>query len=201
MAAAVATCGLLWSPAGADEASSEARGSRFWAELALGYGRVERSASAQTLHDDSFALNLTGGLSVSPRLEVGLDLGGYNLQSTCLSSPAHPCTPLEMERGKGLEHLFVVADFRPAARDGWLLHAGLGGSAYWAQAVSQYYNRANSYGWGAEVGTGYTWRLGSRSHLGLRAGYELGRLGGNASAGVPAFDYSALKLAVSVAYY
>jgi len=192
---------LLASPVGAEDASSKPPSHRFWAELDLGYGHVERSASSQTLSDDSFALDFMAGLSVSPGVKVGLDLGGYNLQSTCASTPSHLCTPSESERGKGLEHLFIVADFRPAVNDGWLLHGALGASGYWAQSVSQYYNRANSYGWGGEIGVGYTWRAGSATHAGVRVGYEFGHLSGNESAGVPAFDYSALKMTFALAYY
>ena len=199
-AAVLAIAGLLASSVQAEEASSKVQGHRFWAELDLGYGHVERSASSQTLSDDSFALDVMGGLSVSPTVKVGLDLGGYNLQSTCVSTPSHLCSPSESERGKGLEHLLIVADFRPAS-DGWLLHGGFGASGYWAQSVSQYYNRANSYGWGGEIGVGYTWRAGSATHVGVRVGYEFGHLSGNESAGIPAFDYSALKMTLALAYY
>lgn len=200
-AAAVGMAGLVVSPVRAEQASSELEGHRWWAEVGLGYGRVERSAQSATLHNDSFALNIAGGLRVSPHVKVGLDLGGYNLQSTCLSTPSHVCTPSELEHGKGLEHLFIVADYRPAVHDGWLLRAGLGASGYWDQSVSQYYNHDNSYGWGGELGTGYTWRLGSAAHLGLRAGYEFGHLSGAGGAGVPAFDYSVLKVTFVCAYY
>ncbi len=201
LATAVGIFGLSLSQAHAQEVSSEVQGHRFWGEIGVGYGHVERSASAGTLHDESFALDLAGGLSVSPQLKLGLALGGYNLQSTCLSSPGHACTPAEMQRGKGIEHLLIVADFRPAVRDGWLLHAGVGASGYWAQSVSQYQNRANSYGWGGEIGGGYTWKVASETHVGVRAAYEFGHLSGNEGAGVPAFDYSALKVTMTLAYY
>ncbi len=200
IAAVVAISGSLVGPAQAEQASSELEGLRWWAEVGLGYGHVERSADSGTLRDDSFALDFAGGLRVSPKLRIGLDLGGYNLQATCLSSPSHICTPSELDRGKGIEHLFIVADYRPGGRDGWLLHAGLGVGGYWAQSVNGNYNRVNSYGWGGELGTGYTWRIGSAAHLGVRAGYEFGHLNGNEGAGVPAFDYSALKLTVTLAY-
>ena len=196
----VGVAGLSVPPVQANQ-STELEGHRWWVELDLGYGRVERSAPSGTLNNDTFALNFAGGLRVSPHVKVGLDLGGHNLQSTCLSTPSHPCTPSELERGKGLEHLFVVADYRPGLSDGWLLHAGLGASGYWAQSVSQYYNRDNSYGWGGELGTGYTWRVGSAVHLGMRAGYEFGHLSGAENAGLPAFDYSAFKLTFACAYY
>jgi hypothetical protein len=200
-AAVVGISGLLVSPVRAEQPSSELEGHRWWAEVGLGYGRVERSAQPGTLRNDSFAFNIAGGLRVSPHVKVGLDLGGYNLQSTCLSTPSHLCTGSELQRGKGLEHLFIVADYRPAVHDGWVLRAGLGGSGYWDQSVSQYYNRDNSYGWGGELGAGYTWLAGSAAHLGLRAGYEFGHLGGSGGAGIPAFDYSALKVTLVCAYY
>ena len=98
--------GMLVSPVRAEEASGQVQDHRFWAELGLGYGYVERSASSQTISDNSFALDVSGGLRVSPHVKVGLDLGGYNLQATCLSTPSHSCTPLETQRGKGIEHLF-----------------------------------------------------------------------------------------------
>jgi hypothetical protein len=82
-----------------------------------------------------------------------------------------------------------------------LVHAGAGAAGYWAQSVSQYYNRDNSYGWGAEVGTGYSWRVGSAGHIGARADYEFGHLNGNQGASVPAFDYSAVKVTVTFGYY
>jgi len=201
IAAVVGIAGLSASPAQAEQTSSELEGPRWWAEVGLGYGRVERSAASGTLRDDSFALNLAGGVRISPKVHVGLDLGGYNLQATCLSTPSHICTSSESARGKGIEHLFIVADYRAGVRDGWLLHAGLGVSGYWAQSVNEYYNRANSYGWGGELGTGYTWRVGPACHLGARAGYEFGHLNGNEGAGVPAFDYSALKVTVTLAYF
>ncbi len=200
-ATAVALAGLWAIAAGAEQGAAPQEGHGWWAEVDLGYGRLERHAQSTTLYNDSFAMSLAGGLRVTPHVMIGLDLGGYGLQSTCASTPAHFCTPSELERGKGLEHLLFVADYRPAIRDGWLLHAGLGMSGYWDQAVSQYYNRDNSYGWAAELGTGYTWRLGSRGHLGLRAGYEFGHLSGGQSAGVPAFDYGAFKLMLNCAYY
>jgi hypothetical protein len=193
---------LVASSVWAEDIRSGTEGNLFWAEADLGFGRVERRVTASgSVSDDSVAGDFAGGLRVSPSWRIGLDLGGFNLQSTCLSSPTHPCNSQQLQRGKGIEHLLACADFRPSGADGWLLHAAVGGSAYWAQSVSQYYNRANSYGWGGELGTGYTWRFGMAGHAGLRAGYELGHLGGNLRAGVPAFDYSAFKLTLMLAYY
>jgi len=193
--------GLLVSPVRAEQASGDPEGHRWWAEVGFGYGRLELKAQSATLHKDSFAFNYTVGLRVSPHVKVGLDLGGYNLQSTCVSTPSHPCSPSDLEHGRGIEHLFIVADYRPAVHDGWLLHAGLGATNYWDQSVSPYYDHANSYGWGGELGTGYTWRLGFAAHLGFRVGYEFGHLSGSGSAWVPPFDYSALKVTLVCAYY
>ncbi len=59
-AGAVGISGLLLSPVRAQEASSAVEGHRFWGELGLGYGHLERSENSQTLRNDTFALNLAG---------------------------------------------------------------------------------------------------------------------------------------------
>src|SRR5215469_9791523 len=91
-AAVVGMAGLRVSPVRAAQASSELEGHGWWAEVGLGYGRVELRAQSATLHNDSLAFSFAGGLRVSPHVKVGLDLGGYNLQSTCVSTPSHLCT-------------------------------------------------------------------------------------------------------------
>jgi hypothetical protein len=41
------------NPVRAEDAPGQVQDGRFWAELGLGYGRVERSASSVPLRDDS----------------------------------------------------------------------------------------------------------------------------------------------------
>ncbi len=170
-------------------------GERFWAEADVGYARLSRHAASESVRSNTFAFDLAGGIRVSPQLRIGLDFGGFTLQATC-ASPF--CNGQELEQGKGIEHLLAVADFRPRVRDGWLVRAGVGPSGYWAQSAG---NHSNWNGWEAELGTGYTWRLGMAGHVGLRAGYGFGHVGGDSNRQIPEFDYSAVKVSVTVAYY
>ncbi|HJS91799.1 MAG TPA: hypothetical protein VJ738_17660 [Steroidobacteraceae bacterium] len=171
----------------------------FWAELGLGYARVERHENLQSVGDDSVALDFSGGLRVALPLWVGLDLGGYTIQVPCLSGVDPYCPGNQANRGRSIEHLLVGLDFRPRGEDGWLLHGGAGLNAFWAEQAG---TSAHCCGWEGELGTGYTWRLGdSSAHAGIRADYVYGRFEAGSNAGIPASDYSALKVMFTIAYY
>lgn len=171
----------------------------YWAELDVGYARVERRENLHSVGDDSVALDFSGGIRAGPRLRVGLDLGGYTLQVPCLSGVDPYCPGNQANRGRSIEHLLLGVDFRPEGEDGWLLHGGAGLNAFWAEQAG---TSAHCCGWEGELGTGYTWRIAdSSAHAGLRAAYVYGHFEAGASAGIPASDYHAVKIMLTIAYY
>ncbi len=171
----------------------------YWAELGVGYARVERHENLHSVGDDSVALDLSGGIRIRPRFRVGLDLGGFTLQVPCLAGVDPYCPGNQVNRGRSIEHLLAGVDFRPQGEDGWLLHGGAGLNAFWAQQAGV---SAHCCGWEGEVGTGYTWRIGdSAAHAGIRASYVYGHFEAGANAGIPASDYSAVKVMFLIAYY
>lgn len=197
--ATFATLVLMAPPLWADGAYPMTQAKRYWAELDLGYARVERRESLHAVGDDSAALDFIGGLLVAPAFRVGLDLGGYTIQVPCLTGLNPYCPGNQANRGRSIEHVLVGLDFRPGGGDGWLVHGGAGLNAFWAQQAG---TSAHCCGWEGELGAGYTWRLGdSSAHAGIRANYVYGHFEAGANAGIPASDYSAVKVMLTIAYY
>lgn len=196
--AAIAALGLFAQPLWALDSDAPAP-KPYWAELALGYARIERQEHLNSVSDDSVAFDLSGGIRVAPRFRVGVALGGFTLQIPCLTGENPSCPGSQANRGRSIEHLLATIDYRPWGEDGWLLHAGTGFTAFWAEQAG---NSAHCCGWEGELGTGYTWRIrDTGAHAGVRAGYVRGHFGVSANGVVPASDYSGLKVTLTIAYY
>lgn len=195
---AIAALALFAQPLFAAEPAAPAP-KPYWVELDVGYARVQRYEHLHSVGDDSVALDFAGGLRAGPRVRLGLDLGGFTLQVPCLTGMNPYCPGNQANRGRSIEQLLVGVDFRPRGEDGWLLHGGVGFNAFWAEQAGP---SGHCCGWVSELGTGYTWRIGdSSAHAGIRAGYTYGRFEAGANAGIPASDYSALKVMLTIAYY
>lgn len=156
---------LLTLPLGAQGAPTP-RDDRWWGAIAAGYGslRLEDRLGDVTTHG-TFALHFSGGYALSPRLRVGLTLGGWLLEAFDLNDPS---------TGRAVSHFGAIVEAQPFATVPLVLSGGSGSTAFTARAPGA----SDTDGWMWTAGLGYAavrrgrWRVVPGVHV---AGGRYGR--------------------------
>lgn len=172
-------------------AFAQERDSGFWFGGDFGYGSFKRSFSITgETSQNKQALQFRAGYFWTRRLLLGLEAGGWVLQSADLNDPS---------KGEDLGTLLLIAQYYPGAASGIFMKGGLG-------AVRYTNNRPledGGTGSGGMVGIGWDVRLGNSSfYVTPLLDYSFGRVTG---ATTPPntrqdFDYRAVTLRIGVTY-
>ncbi|HET7765751.1 MAG TPA: hypothetical protein VFK92_11745 [Burkholderiales bacterium] len=140
-AALVLACAL---PAQAAETRppQESR-SLLWAGFDVGYASVARSYSVTSdTRDGKFTFALRGGIQIDPRLLVGVEFGGWTLQSGNNQDPA---------TGEAIGTRFLVVQVYPLAHSAFFVRGGGGRVVYSNNRPGE----SGASGTGGIVGIGY----------------------------------------------
>jgi hypothetical protein len=135
---------------------------------------------------NGWELAFAGGLVVTPRWRLGLELGGLGLEASDVWDPS---------RGESLSQAMVVTDYFFARDEGIFVHAGAG----WTHYVN---NDAELLdweggGWGGEVGVGYALRAGRHWFVSPVLKVTAGAVSPRREQ-VDTVDYSAISLSVAI---
>ena len=136
----------------------------WWVGLEAGGGVVKRDRR-ETSTDSAIYLSFKGGLAVTEHLLLGIELGGYTLESGNLWDPAE---------GAGIsKSLFVAQVYPSACRTGWYGKVGGGYLSYWDHDP----DGQEGNGWGATAAIGYDFSLGGFGSLGPLVSLSYGDAG------------------------
>jgi hypothetical protein len=197
LGALAGTCGSAL----AQEAAPPAPSPRFWLQLEGGDALLlQRPQVFQEQARNNWTLSLAGGWKLRPEWLIGVDWGGVFLQdSRCNGYGVCTGTLEDIEtKGKDLIHYYAVTEFHPHGGR-WLFRGALGLVQYcFGMDLSRGACHSN-LGWGGEIGVGYDWPWHRHGHVGLRAEYETGRVGGGND--VQAFGFNMVKATLSLSYY
>lgn len=122
----------------------------FWGSVDIGFGSLHLDPSVAAASTGTrFYLGLSGGYTVHPQLQLGLEASGWNIRASNL---------WDSNKGEGLMQLFAVARYWPTTDSKLFIKMAAGNVSHWN----------NDSGATKGTGNGYT--------LGL--GYELARFAG-----------------------
>jgi len=113
-----------------------------WATVELGAGQVNRSTPGFSDNSARFYLGLEGGVALTSRVLLGLELSGWLFQSGNLQ---------DSRKGSGISQAFAVARIYPRATSTFHLQVGAGSVRGWDNAAGG----ASHSGTGWELGIGY----------------------------------------------
>jgi hypothetical protein len=165
-----------------------ARAQAFWVGGDMGAGSVDMGAISPSGSQTRLALNFALGVAVIPGVDLGVRLGGWNLQASDQSPNGDPT------RGQTLTTLSLMARLGTREASGWYVQAGWGPLKL---ASNQTAGQQGS-GYGGFAGAGYDFDLGHSVQLGPYVEYYVGSLdvsGGN----LPAVSGSVRCATASVA--
>jgi hypothetical protein len=133
---------LACAPAAAAATQEESR-SLLWAGFDLGYASLARSYS-QTgdTRQGKFTFALRGGIQIDPRLLVGVEFGGWTLQSGNSQDPAS---------GEAIGTRFLILQVYPLAHSAFFVRGGGGRVVYSNNRPGE----SGASGSGGIVGIGY----------------------------------------------
>lgn len=153
--------------AGARPASAAGPGDppgRWWVGLDLGAGQLRRSLPEVSESKPRFYFSLEGGVTVTPQLLVGLEVGGWLLQAE---------NPDDPTRGAAISPLFVTARIYPSKMSTFHIRLGGGSINAWNNAV----DAVDQWGTGWEAGFGYDVQIRGRHHITPFVLYSRGSVG------------------------
>lgn len=184
---AAAALVLGGSPAAAlgDDPVPGARGP-WWFGLDAGFARVDTDRGPRPNAEDGWTLAFRGGVLVSEEWRVGLELGGIAFEAGDLWDPS---------KGRALSDVLLLGEYHLSPDGGWFLHGGVGWVSYRDNSAPALSREGD--GWGARLGVGHDWRLGSRSSLSLMAAWDQGTIQADAGGD---WDYDALRLSIGWSY-
>lgn len=139
---------LLVSGAGAVSAQETER-SGFWGGIDVGAGYVDRSVTGLDNQSTDIYLGFKAGYVVHPQVLVGLELSGWNQEATDRNDPT---------QGEGLMQAFVISRIYPTRDANLFAKVGGGWIRQWRNSAT---GDSTLDGWGATVGLGYDYALGS----------------------------------------
>ncbi len=117
--------------------------SRFWGEIDVGLARLSRTYSVTSPTTQSkFTLALRGGIALDSRLHLGVEFGGWTIESGDLWNP---------EKGEAIGTRFLILRYRPIEDSAWFLRGGGGRIEYWNNRVGE----RGASGSGRIIGLGY----------------------------------------------
>ena len=146
LGAALALACPLAAAAGTPEESR----SLFWGGFDAGYASLARSYS-QTgdSRDNKFTFALRGGFQLDPRLLLGVEFGGWTIQSGNNQDPAS---------GEAIGTRFLIVQGYPLAHSAFFVRGGGGRVVYSNNRAGE----SGASGPGGIVGIGYDWAVKRR---------------------------------------
>ena len=160
----------------------------FWAGVDAGYGQLKRTYTVTPSTSESKpSLRFRAGYFPTPRVLLGVELGGWNLQG---SNDAF--------KGEGIETIFAVGRYYPLERSLLFVEGGLGAVKYWNNRPLE----QGANGSGAFLGVGHDFHLTGRVRWAPSIDYSWGRFNGAVSPpGVTQDErYRAVTLRLEVTY-
>jgi hypothetical protein len=160
----------------------------FWAGVDAGYAQLKRTYTVTPSTSESKpSLRFRAGYSPNPRLLLGVELGGWNLQGST-----------DATKGEGIETIFAVARYYPLERTLLFVEGGLGAVKYWNNRPLE----QGANGSGAFLGVGHDFHLTGHFFLAPSIDYSWGHFNGAVSPpGVTQDErYRAVTLRLGVTY-
>jgi len=154
---------------GAAQSADSRERAGFWGGMDVGIGVVERSYSqTSSTTDTKFAFAISGGYAWNPKLLLGVEFGGWTLQSSNL---------WDSEKGQAIETLFAVARYYPTRDSPLFIRAGGGRVKYWTNQPGE----SGANGWGGAIGVGYDVYASNHVRLAPSIEYSFGSFNGATS--------------------
>jgi hypothetical protein len=117
--------------------------SLFWAGADIGYASIARSYSVTgDTREGRLAFAFRGGIQIDPRLLVGVEFGGWTLQSAGSGDPA---------TGEAIDTRFLIVQVYPLANPAFFVRGGGGRVVY----MNDHPNESGASGSGGILGIGY----------------------------------------------
>lgn len=141
-------------------------------------------------------MRFRAGYFPNPRLLLGLELGGWNIEST--GDHGYPFPDPNPDKGEGIETLFAVVRYFPLERPLVFVEGGLGYVNYWNYRPLEH----GANGTGAFLGVGHDFQLSGRFSLAPSIDYSWGHFNGVTSPpGVTQDErYRAVTLRIGVTF-
>ena len=125
----------------------------FWFSADVGMASLSRSyAVTGSTRDTEFAMAFRGGYAWHPRLLLGAELGGWNIEGADMWDP---------RTGEGIRVLYAIAQYYPAAKSPFFVRGGVGAVKYWNNRPGE----LGASGSGGVLGAGYDIAISQRVHL------------------------------------
>ena len=98
---------IMLTAAGGPCIAEERSPGKWWIGVEAGAASVHTSEGALSDRSGRFALAFRGGVIATPKLLLGLQLGGFTEESSDFNDPA---------KGEGISHAFAIAQWYPGPR-------------------------------------------------------------------------------------
>lgn len=164
------------------QGESEARHS-FWAGVDVGGAQLKRTYTVSpSTSESTSSFRVRAGYSPNPRLLLGLEFGGWNIESSGAGILPDPSP----NKGEGIETFFAVVRYFPLERSLVFVESGLGFVSYWNNRPLE----QGANGSGAFLGVGHDFQLSRRLSLAPSIDYSWGHIAtrGNARRALPCRD-------------
>jgi hypothetical protein len=149
-ALALLACPLPAAAAGTQAPAPEESRSLLWAAFDVGYASLARSYSVTSdTRDGKFTFALRGGFQLDPRLLLGVEFGGWTIQSANNQDPA---------TGEAIGTRFLIVQAYPLAHSAFFVRGGGGRVVYSNNRMGE----SGASGPGGIVGIGYDWAVKRR---------------------------------------
>jgi hypothetical protein len=150
LAAALSLLAPLAAPAAGTQAPPPESRSLFWAGGDVGYASVARSYSVTgDSHAGKFTFAFRGGIQLDPRLLLGVEFGGWTLQSAGNG---------DIATGESIDTRFLIVQAYPLAHSAFFVRGGGGRVVYMNDRPGE----SGASGSGGILGIGYDFEIKRR---------------------------------------
>ena len=164
---------LVVSTSAFGQSESEAR-HNFWVGTDIGWSQLKRTYTVSPSTSESkSSFRLRAGYSPNPRLLLGLELGGWNIESTDEGNIL-PLPDPNPTKGEGIQTFFAVVRYFPLERSLVFVEGGLGYVDYWNYRPLEH----GANGSGAFLGVGRDFPLSERWSWAPSIDYSWGHFNG-----------------------
>jgi hypothetical protein len=165
-------------------AAAAAPSPRWWAGVGAGAGRISSDQPPLADRGATWRLDFFGGVKVTPRVWLGLKLGGFGLEAGNLNDPA---------KGEGLGQCLAVVEVHAPDRSGIFAAAGAGWSSYTNGDPAWFDHEGD--GWAAELAVGHVWPISLRWGIEPTLAYSWGSIAPR-GADLEDMEYGAVALSL-----
>lgn len=144
----------------------------FWGGIDAGAGLVYQSIGGENQDDVYFFLGFKGGYFINPHFLVGLELGGWLVETSDQYCYYGFCS--DPSEGEGIMQIFLITQLYPFKESGLFAKAGGGYVENWNENPGE---QRNKKGWGFSVGGGYDFMLSEHFALSPFATFSYGDTG------------------------